>query len=113
MHAAYRFASAFYERVGATEFTDHDAMLGDKVKVGHQTYKYIGAGHIMGTHRMGDRAEDSVVNDFQQSWDHPNLYVVGCGSMPTVGTSNPTLTATALSIRSAEHLFENLELAPQ
>lgn len=113
MHAAYRFASAFYERVGAAEFTDHDAMLGDKVKVGDQTFKYIGAGHIMGTHRMGKSAKDSVVNDYQQSWDHPNLYVVGCGSMPTVGTSNPTLTAAALSIRSAEHLFDNLELAPQ
>jgi len=111
MAAAYRFASAFYAKVGATEFTDHDAQLGDKVKVGNQTFKYIGAGHIMGTHRMGNSARDSVVNSYQQSWDHPNLYVVGCGSMPTVGTSNPTLTATALSIRSAEHLFHNLELA--
>lgn len=113
MEAAYRFASAFYQRVGAAEFTDHDAMLGDKVKVGDQTFKYIGAGHIMGTHRMGKSRKESVVNDYQQSWDHPNLYVVGCGSMPTVGTSNPTLTATALSIRSAEHLFDNLELAAQ
>ena len=111
MAAAYRFASSIYQKVGATEFTDHKAQLGDSVKVGDDTFKYIGAGHIMGTHRMGTSAEDSVVNSFQQSWDHPNLYVVGCGSMPTVGTSNPTLTATALSIRSAEHLFANLELA--
>ncbi|RVD31776.1 GMC family oxidoreductase [Mesorhizobium sp. M4B.F.Ca.ET.017.02.2.1] len=111
MAAAYRFASKFYERVGAVEFTDHDSLLGDKVKVGNRTFKYIGAGHIMGTHRMGSSAADSVVNSYQQSWDHPNLYVIGCGSMPTVGTSNPTLTATALSIRSAEHLFDNLELA--
>ncbi|WP_420383432.1 GMC oxidoreductase [Novosphingobium sp.] len=111
MAEAYRFASTFYARVGAIEFTDHAAQLGDKVIVGSQTFKYIGAGHIMGTHRMGNSAADSVVNSFQQSWDHPNLYVVGCGSMPTVGTSNPTLTATALSIRSAEHIFHNLELA--
>jgi len=113
MAAAYRFASAVYQQIGATEFTDHDAQLGDKVKVGTQTFKYIGAGHIMGTHRMGCDPAESVVNSYQQSWDHANLYIVGCGSMPTVGTSNPTLTATALSIRSAEHLFENLELARQ
>ena len=28
----------------------------------------------------------------QRSWDHENLYLVGAGSMPSVGTSNTTLT---------------------
>ena len=31
---------------------------------------YIGAGHVMGTYRMGTRAKDSVVDSFQRCWDH-------------------------------------------
>nr|WP_258316367.1 GMC family oxidoreductase [Cylindrospermopsis raciborskii] len=30
-----------------------------------------------------------------KSWDHPNLYLVGSGSMPTIGTSNTTVTIAA------------------
>jgi choline dehydrogenase-like flavoprotein len=111
MATAYDFATAFYKRVGALEFTSHAAALGTEVKFGTKSFKYIGAGHIVGTHRMGCHRESSVVDQHQRAWGHPNLYVVGCGSMPTTGTSNPTLTATALSILSAEHLFQNLELA--
>jgi choline dehydrogenase-like flavoprotein len=111
MATAYDFATAFYKQVGAQEFTDHAASLGTAVKFGTKSFKYIGAGHIVGTHRMGCDRKSSVVDQRQRAWDHPNLYVVGCGSMPTTGTSNPTLTATALSILSAEHLFQNLGLA--
>ena len=111
MAVAYCFATAVYNRLGATEFTDHDSPIGEKLRFGEQSFQFIGAGHIMGTHRMGSCADESVVNSHQQSWDHPNLYVIGCGSLPTVGTANPTLTAVALAIRSAEHLFDNLDLA--
>lgn len=108
--AAYRFAEAFFRKIGARDFTDHEGGIGQKVAHRGRAYKYIGAGHIMGTHRMGFDARSSVVDSYQQSWDHPNLYIVGCGSMPTAGTSNPTLTATALSIRTAEKMFAELEL---
>lgn len=108
--AAYRFSSAFFEKIGARDFTDHAGGIGQKIECEGSTYKYIGAGHIMGTHRMGEKPESSVVDSYQRSWDHPNLYVVGCGSMPTAGTSNPTLTATALAIRSAEKMLTELEL---
>jgi choline dehydrogenase-like flavoprotein len=111
MATAYDFATALYKRIGAEEFTDHAAALGTDVKFGTKFFKYIGAGHIVGTHRMGCDRKSSVVDQNQCAWDHPNLYIVGCGSMPTTGTSNPTLTATALSILSAEHLFQNLGLA--
>lgn len=107
---AYRFATAFFDRVGAREFTDHKGGIGQEIQHQGHTYKYIGAGHIMGTHRMGKDADSSVVNSYQQSWCHPNLYIVGCGSMPTAGTSNPTLTAVALAIRTAEKMFDELEL---
>jgi choline dehydrogenase-like flavoprotein len=69
---------------------------------------FIGAGHHIGTHRMGFTKYDSVVNNDQRSWDHDNLYVVGCGSMPTTGTANPTLTAVALALRSTKAMLLQL-----
>lgn len=64
-------------------------------------YNLMGSGHIVGTHRMGDRSSDSVIDRNLRSWEHDNLYVVGCGSMPTIGTSNPTLTGVALAFKAA------------
>jgi choline dehydrogenase-like flavoprotein len=43
----------------------------------------------------------------QRSWDHDNLYLVGCGSFPTVATANPTLTMAALALRTADHIVKN------
>ena len=67
-----------------------------------------GAGHVAGTHRMGFTKNHSVVNLRQQSWDHDNLYLVGCANMSTLGTSNPTLTASAFAIRAADNILEVL-----
>lgn len=71
-------------------------------------YAFQGAGHLAGTHRMGADPQDSVVDVRQRCWDHDNLYLVGCGSMPTIGTSNPTLTMTAMAIMSAESIVADL-----
>ncbi|MBN97872.1 MAG: hypothetical protein CME16_01305, partial [Gemmatimonadetes bacterium] len=53
-------------------------------------------------------SKTSVVNEYQQTWDHDNLYLVGCGSMPTISTSNPTLTLAALSCKTAEYILRQL-----
>ncbi len=74
-------------------------------------FTYRGAGHGGGTHLMGRRPEDSVVDSWQRCWDHPNLYAAGCGSMPSLGTSNPTLTMAALTLRSAEQIDRDLSAA--
>src|SRR5476651_411223 len=74
-----------------------------------QGYTYRGAGHIVGTHRMGFNKNDSVVNHEQRTWDHPNLFLAGCGNMPTLGTSNPSLTMTALTFKAAEAILKQLE----
>ena len=75
-----------------------------------ERYSYNGAGHIVGTHRMGSTAEDSVTNSYCKAWDHPNLYIVGAGNMTTLGTSNPTLTLSAFTIRSVESILADLEI---
>ncbi|MDH6124026.1 GMC oxidoreductase [Kitasatospora sp. GP82] len=69
-----------------------------------RSYGYRGAGHGGGTHIMGDSPATSVVDQWQRCWDHPNLYAVGCGSMPSLGTSNPSLTMAALALRSADRM---------
>jgi len=37
-----------------------------------------------------------------------NLYVSGASVCPTAGTSNPTLTVVALTLRLADHLLERV-----
>ena len=75
-----------------------------------EKFTYGGAGHVMGTYRMGKHTETktSVVNDWQRSHDHPNLYLVGSGTLPTVGTANPTLTLSALALRTVNDIVKNL-----
>jgi choline dehydrogenase-like flavoprotein len=75
---------------------------------GGQGYVLTGAGHIAGTHRMGANRHDSVVNWRQQTWDHENLFLVGCGNMPTLATPNPTLTMAALAFWAADNILEDL-----
>jgi choline dehydrogenase-like flavoprotein len=57
---------------------------------------------------MGTSKSNSVVNTFQRSWDHDNLYLVGGGSMPTIGTANVTDTLVALCFRSAKAMLAQL-----
>ena len=111
MEMAREFSRGFFRQVGATDYTDYSLSIGHRIGMSNgDEYKFIGAGHIMGTHRMGRNRLDSVVDENQRSWDHENVYIVGCGSLPTAGTSNPTLTAVALAIRTAVELYGGMEL---
>jgi choline dehydrogenase-like flavoprotein len=69
--------------------------------IGHLPYAE-GAGHIIGTTRMGGDSRTSVANGRGQSHDHPNLWFAGSSLFPTSGTANPTLTIAALALRTAE-----------
>ncbi|WP_108484792.1 GMC family oxidoreductase [Oceaniglobus ichthyenteri] len=61
-----------------------------------------GAGHIIGTVRMGKDAKDSVVDGDLRSFDHRNLFLLGSGTFPTSATANPSLTIAALSLRAVD-----------
>ncbi len=69
---------------------------------------YDGAGHIMGTCRMGNNAKSSVVDGHCRSHDHKNLFIVGSAVFPTVGSPNPTLTIAALALRAAHEIHRQL-----
>lgn len=71
----------------------------------HHSPDVQGAGHIIGTLRMGNDARSSVVDAELRSHDHPNLFVSGSSVFPTSATANPTLTIAALSLRLADTLI--------
>jgi choline dehydrogenase-like flavoprotein len=111
MAAAKKTATAIFQSMHAEEFTSEPRAddpstfewpPGQKTRI-----KYFGSGHIVGTHRMGENSENSVVDSFQRSHDHENLYLVGSGSFPTVATANPTLTLAALCLRTADKILKD------
>jgi choline dehydrogenase-like flavoprotein len=65
------------------------------------------APHILGTCRMGESSESSVVGRWHQSWSTPNLFILDGSVLPTGGAVNPTATVSALALRAAEHLRDN------
>ena len=60
--------------------------------------------HELGTARMGTDPKKSVLNQFQQSHDVKNLFVVDGSSHVSASCQNPTWTIMALAWRSCEYL---------
>ena len=112
MAAAREISKEIFKRLGVKPGDDHT--IYHETDPGYLTYEnqgytFWGAGHLVGTHRMGDDPKTSVVNPDQRAWDHDNLYLVGAGNMPTLGTSNPTLTLAALAFWAAENILKDLK----
>jgi len=110
--AAVRMRKVIFKKLGAIDFTEVNitdpSLLKIPIDGENELLTYGGAGHVMGTYRMGIDPKTSVVDSWQRSHDHPNLYLVGSGTFPTVGTANPTLTLSALALRTAEDIVRNL-----
>src|SRR5207237_9635565 len=58
--------------------------------------------HELGTARMGNDPKTSVVNQFQQSQDAKNLFVVDGSTHVSASCQNPTWPIMALAWRSCE-----------
>lgn len=59
--------------------------------------------HEMGTARMGRDPKTSVLNEWCQAHDIPNLFITDGAAMTSGGCQNPSLTYMALSARAADH----------
>jgi len=57
--------------------------------------------HNTGGAIMGDDPNTSVVNKYLQTWDVPNLFVVGASAFPQNPGYNPTGTVGALAFKAA------------
>jgi glucose dehydrogenase len=121
--AAYRMRKLIFDKMGAMDFThpvpgavpplpdpsaNSPGKFVETIDGKPVTLTYGGAGHIMGTYRMGDNPKTSVVDSFQRCHDHNNMYLVGSGTFPTGGTANPTLTLSALALRTADKIVGEL-----
>lgn len=95
MAAARRVSDQIFDAVGVT-FRKHGE-------------EFQGSGHVCGTYRMGSDPRTSVIDAEQRSHDHPNLFMVGSGTFPSIGTGNPTLTIAALSLWCAETIKKDLQ----
>jgi choline dehydrogenase-like flavoprotein len=60
--------------------------------------------HLLGTCRMGDDPQRSVVDRFHRSHEVLNLFICDGSSMVTSGRGQPTMTIMALAFRAAEHI---------
>lgn len=65
--------------------------------------------HEMGTARMGKDPKTSVLNQYNQAHDVPNLFITDGAAMASSGCQNPSLTYMALSARAAHHAVEFLK----
>ena len=115
--ASYRMRKLIFDKMGATDFThrvpdpasNSPGRFEEIIDGRSVTLTYGGACHIIGTYRMGDDPKTSVVDSFQRSYDHNNLYLVGSGTFPNSGTANPTLTLSALAMRTADSIVSDLK----
>lgn len=69
------------------------------------------AAHHMGTTRMGEAQETSVVDPRCQTHDLDNAWIASSSVFVSVGAMNPTLTIAALALRVADHVDETLSQA--
>jgi gluconate 2-dehydrogenase alpha chain len=70
-----------------------------------------GAHHVGGT-RMGNDPKTSVVNRYGQSWDVPNLFIIGSSTFPSMSGFNPTLTIQALAYMSSDAIVNRYKKNP-
>lgn len=71
---------------------------------------FLGAGiHEMGTARMGRDPKTSVLNEWNQVWDAPNVFVTDGSFMVSTSCVNPSLTYMAMTARAADHAVKELK----
>ncbi len=65
--------------------------------------------HEVGTCRMGDDPQSSVLNQWGQSWDVKNLFVADGASFVSNADKNPTLSILALAWRTSDYIVEQMK----
>ncbi|SEH87934.1 GMC family oxidoreductase [Tardiphaga sp. OK245] len=73
-----------------------------KPMTGHWNTGPYQSSHVVGGFVMGADPKTSAVNKYLQSWDVPNLFVVGASAFPQNPGYNPTGTVGALAFKAAD-----------
>ena len=104
----YDLSAKIFKKLGAKNHTKYDPQNYGYLEYNNRGYEIRGGNHLAGTHIMGTHSSNSVVNSDQRSWEHDNLYLIGPGSMPSIGSSNTTLTIAALCFKTAKAVLKVL-----
>jgi gluconate 2-dehydrogenase alpha chain len=92
------------------------AMKGREIRVNRRTGSWdvvpYQTTHNTGGAIMGSDRTTSAVNSYLQSWDVPNLFVIGASAFPQNPGYNPTGTVAALAYRAAEAITTRYLKAP-
>jgi choline dehydrogenase-like flavoprotein len=104
----------FEVRLGAQDHALLDAMRADVEAIGAALGRWRagcapdwnlwGFSHPMGSTRMGDDPATTVVDRSGRVHGFDNLYLAGVGLIPVRVAVNPTLTAVALALETADHV---------
>jgi choline dehydrogenase-like flavoprotein len=65
--------------------------------------------HEMGTARMGNDKKTSVLNKYNQVWEHKNVFVTDGACMTSSNCVNPSLTYMALTARAVDFAVKELK----
>ena len=65
--------------------------------------------HEMGTARMGRDKKTSVLNEWNQVHDAPNVFVTDGSCMTSSGTQNPSITYMALTARAVDYVDKQVK----
>lgn len=99
------FATAVSEewhRLGIAEVNLSDLQLSERANGAGGGF--VDANHHMGTTRMGNSPQTSVVDAQCRVHGYDNLYIGSSSVFPTGGFSNPTLTIIALCLRLSDEI---------
>lgn len=101
-YAMYRYIRQTYEEL----FTEAKAV---DIRLPKQPDTPGHSIHEMGTLHMGADAKTSVLNQYNQSWEVRNLFVVDAAAFTSGTHKNPTLTIMALSWRASDYMMAEMK----
>jgi choline dehydrogenase-like flavoprotein len=101
-HAMFKYARQTYEELFHAAKAADISLPDEPDKPGHSI-------HEMGTAHMGNNRKTSVLNQFNQSWDVKNLFVVDAAAFASGTHKNPTLTIMALAWRAADYMLDQMK----
>jgi choline dehydrogenase-like flavoprotein len=86
------------DKAGCKNITPHDSKQAPGLDI-----------HEMGGVRMGKDPKKSILNEWNQFHNCPNVFVTDGSCMASTSTQNPSLTFMAITARAANHAVDELK----
>lgn len=100
---------AMFKDIGAAAAEMLEAAGAKNVRISDHMNAPGWAIHELGVARMGEDPKASVLNQFEQSHDVKNLFVLDGASFCSSACQNPTLTIMAICVRSCDYMMDEMK----